>query len=82
MSKIDRERLKQEIDQLDSAYFDLALRVLRQIPHQAPATPRPSPAHQPSFAARWRGRFALGPSFADEAATDPKLVYLAERYRL
>ena len=61
MEPITREQLKREIDILDTAYLDLAYRVLKQFPHATlsqgadhrGSQPRPD---QLSFSQRWRGK--------------------------
>jgi hypothetical protein len=83
METIDREKLKAEIDQLDSAYLDLAYRIIRQFPHRAPAGQRPpQTANEKTFSQRWRGRFPRTNFSNEELESDPKLAYLARRYGL
>lgn len=86
MEPITREHLKQEIDTLDTAYLDLVYRVLQQFPH---AKRHPDSVSQPSkngdqltFAQRWRGKLGTAQFSPATLAADPRLTYLAERYKL
>ena len=83
MGSISREQLRQEVEQLDSAYIELAFRVLRQFPHRVePVQKAKSSSVSSSFSQRWRGRFAGRHLSQEELRADPKLAFLAERYQL
>ena len=85
MEQITREQLKREIDALDTAYLNLAYRVLQQFPH---ASSPPESQHlepQPdkiSFSQRWRGKLSNGQLSPENLEADPRLAYLVERYKL
>ena len=83
MGSVSREQLRQEVDQLDSAYIELAYRVLRQFPHRfEPDREAKRPPPPSSFSRRWRGRLADRHLSREELRADPKLAFLAERYQL
>jgi len=83
MESIVREQLKQEIDRLDGAYLALAYRVLHQFPHRTTGSqPEPHVVEKTPFSQRWRGRLRGRTLSAEELEADPRLAYLAGRYRL
>ena len=86
MEPITREQLKREIDTLDTAYLGLVYRVLRQFPHtkphQDPETQPSENADKLTFSQRWRGKLGTAQFSPETLAEDPRLAYLAERYKL
>lgn len=86
MESITREQLKQEIDTLDAAYLGLVYRVLRQFPHlkshQEPETQSSENVDKQTFSQRWRGKLGTTQFSPETLATDPRLAYLSDRYKL
>lgn len=83
MTSINREQLKQEIDNLDGAYLELAYNIIRQFPHlPAPEQTMTSARPKISFSQRWRGKLAQAEIPAAELESDPRLAYLSKRYGL
>ncbi|MBT9312040.1 hypothetical protein [Leptothoe kymatousa] len=85
MEPITREQLKRQIDTLDTAYLGLVYRVLRQFPHTKPHQEAAQPSengNKSTFSQRWRGKLGTTQFSSETLAADPRLAYLAERYKL
>ena len=80
MESISREPLKAAIDQLDQSYLDLVYRFIHQFSYQ-PKVQLDTPLKS-SFSERWRGKFSTINISSEAIVEDPRLAYLASRYRL